>query len=65
MRKIFTAASAGLLLLTCGASAAEPGCYRWGETGYHWYRFCIGPEFLYPHHHHCQGSGAQRLCWQS
>jgi hypothetical protein len=28
------------------------GCYRLGETGYHWYSFCLGPRWLYPHHHH-------------
>jgi hypothetical protein len=26
------------------------GCVRLGETGYHWYRFCVGPSFLYPHY---------------
>jgi hypothetical protein len=31
----------------------KAGCYRWGETGYHWYRFCIGPHFLYPHQRVC------------
>ena len=30
------------------------GCYRLGETGYHWYRFCFGPTWLYPHHRVCQ-----------
>lgn len=30
------------------------GCYRWGETGYHWYRSCIGPRWLYPHRRHCR-----------
>jgi hypothetical protein len=29
------------------------GCYRLGETGYHWYYFCLGPHFLYPHHRIC------------
>jgi len=29
------------------------GCYRLGETGYHWYGFCLGPRFLYPHHRIC------------
>jgi len=29
------------------------GCYRWGETGYHRYRFCAGPYWLYPHHRYC------------
>jgi len=35
------------------------GCYRLGETGYHWYRFCIGPYWLYPHQQVCR-HGA---CW--
>lgn len=30
------------------------GCYRLGETGYHWYNFCLGPRFLYPHHRTCR-----------
>ena len=30
------------------------GCYRLGETGYHWYRFCAGPYWLYPHHRYCR-----------
>lgn len=30
----------------------KAGCYRLGETGYHWYSFCLGPWWLYPHHHH-------------
>jgi hypothetical protein len=29
------------------------GCYRLGMTGYHWYDFCVGPNFLYPHKHVC------------
>jgi hypothetical protein len=35
------------------------GCYRLGETGYHWYRFCVGPSWLYPHQRVCR-HGA---CW--
>jgi hypothetical protein len=35
------------------------GCYRWGETGYHWYPFCIGPAWLYPHSRVCH----QGYCW--
>jgi hypothetical protein len=39
---------------------AEPyGCYRWGETGYHWYPFCLGPTWLYPHQRVCR----QGYCW--
>ena len=30
------------------------GCYRWGETGYHWYRSCVGPIWLYPHQRSCR-----------
>lgn len=30
----------------------KAGCYRLGETDYHWYSFCLGPWWLYPHHHH-------------
>jgi len=30
------------------------GCYRLGETGYHWYNFCLGPRFIYPHHRVCR-----------
>jgi hypothetical protein len=29
------------------------GCYRLGLSGYHWYHFCAGPGFLYPHHRVC------------
>jgi hypothetical protein len=32
----------------------QAGCYRLGETGYHWYRFCLGPYFLYPHQRVCR-----------
>lgn len=35
------------------------GCYRLGLSGYHWYHFCAGPGFLYPHHRVCR-HGA---CW--
>jgi len=47
--------SAAVLLST----AADAGCYRLGETGYHWYGFCFGPSFLYPHHRVCRNGG----CW--
>jgi hypothetical protein len=44
--------------LRAGIAAINPielaGCYRWGETGYHWYGFCVGPRFLYPHHRVCR-----------
>jgi hypothetical protein len=35
------------------------GCFRWGETGYHWYRFCFGPPWLYPHQRVCRHG----YCW--
>jgi hypothetical protein len=35
------------------------GCYRWGETGYHWYDFCLGPSWLYPHQRVCRHG----YCW--
>ena len=47
--------SAAILLST----AADAGCYRLGETGYHWYSFCFGPSFLYPHHRICRHG----YCW--
>ena len=43
-----------------GYERAEPyGCYRWGETGYHWYNFCLGPSWLYPHQRVCRGGYCQ------
>jgi hypothetical protein len=30
------------------------GCYRLGESGYHWYRSCFGPRWLYPHRRYCR-----------
>jgi hypothetical protein len=38
---------------------AAYGCYRWGETGYHWYNFCLGPSWLYPHQRVCH----RGYCW--
>jgi hypothetical protein len=35
------------------------GCYRLGETGYHWYNFCFGPNWLYPHRRICRHG----QCW--
>jgi hypothetical protein len=29
------------------------GCYRLGDTGYHWYDFCLGPNIAYPHKRVC------------
>jgi hypothetical protein len=35
------------------------GCYRFGEAGYTWYPFCVGPGWLYPHHRVCRHG----YCW--
>ncbi len=51
---IAAAALSVLCLLSTGANA---GCARWGETGYHFYRSCWGPSFLYPHHRQCNREG--------
>jgi hypothetical protein len=48
--------AAGSLIPTRAEAA---GCYRWGETGYHWYRYCAGPRFLYPHRRVCRHG----RCW--
>jgi hypothetical protein len=60
MRQLALTVTAATVLVsaTLLSTAADAGCYRLGETGYHWYRFCIGPSFLYPHdrvcrHGHC------------
>ncbi len=37
----------------------EAGCYRLGETGYHWYRSCFGPRRIYPRHRVCRHG----YCW--
>ncbi|MGA2258612.1 MAG: hypothetical protein ABSG53_28435 [Thermoguttaceae bacterium] len=42
----------GAAMLPTEADAA--GCYRVGLSGYHWYGFCAGPRFLYPHRRICQ-----------
>jgi hypothetical protein len=41
------------------APVEKVGCYRLGETGYHWYRFCFGPSWLYPHRRVCRHG----TCW--
>ena len=53
---VAVASLAGVAILPTAASA---GCYRLGETGYHWYRFCVGPSFIYPHHRVCRHG----YCW--
>jgi hypothetical protein len=45
--------AAGILSAGSLFSTAQAGCYRLGETGYHWYHFCLGPHFVYPHHRIC------------
>jgi hypothetical protein len=56
MLLVATAALSTIVLLPTNADA---GCYRLGETGYHWYRFCFGPAFLYPHQRVCR----RGYCW--
>jgi hypothetical protein len=41
------------------SSIEKAGCYRLGETGYHWYRSCVGPTWLYPHRRVCRRGS----CW--
>jgi hypothetical protein len=63
MRKlfIFTAAAVALSAAAIQPSIAQQGwnhgCFRFGETGYHWYNFCVGPDFVYPHHQVCDHTG--------
>jgi opacity protein-like surface antigen len=61
MRKfiMLAAAAASLSAAALAPSAAEAGCYRLGVTGYHWYRFCAGPSFIYPHQRVCRHG----YCW--
>jgi hypothetical protein len=61
MRKLLLAAAAAALLT--GTSGAEAGCFRYGDTGYHWYRHCFGPAFFYPHHRHCYWRHGYRRCF--
>jgi hypothetical protein len=37
----------------------KASCYRLGLTGYHRYRSCFGPAFLYPHRRICR----RGYCW--
>ena len=53
------ASAAMLTALVLAPSEASAGCYRLGVTGYHWYRFCAGPRFMYPHYRHCRNG----YCW--
>ncbi|MGD1016086.1 MAG: hypothetical protein ABR863_06545 [Roseiarcus sp.] len=61
MRKLalLVAAAATLSAVALTSTTADAGCYRLGETGYHWYHFCAGPGFLYPHRRVCQNGH----CW--
>ncbi len=43
----FVAAIAAVSVAATAPAQAEGGCYRIGETGYHYYNFCLGPWFLY------------------
>ena len=52
--------AATLLGASLVSDAAYAGCYRMGPSGYHHYRSCVGPGFLYPHHRHCR---RHRGCW--
>jgi opacity protein-like surface antigen len=63
MRSMMLMAITAAALTLATAGAAEAGCYRMGLSGYHWYRFCVGPRFLYPHHRQCEGRGRYRHCW--
>ena len=61
MRKLamFVAAIAILSVGVLVPTKAEAGCIRLGETGHHWYRYCAGPRFLYPHRRVCRHGH----CW--
>ena len=65
MRKTILTVAAAAMLTLAGAATAEAGCYRLGLTGYHWYRYCFGPRFIYPHHRHCHWRYGRRVCWYS
>jgi hypothetical protein len=62
MRKIvvLVAAAWALSVAVAAPASAEGSCYRWGETGFHKYDFCLGPWFLYPHDKVCDKAG---ICW--
>ena len=66
MRRLAMLAAAVAVISTAALLPANAqngwnsGCYRLGLTGYHWYGFCVGPTFLYPHHRVCEGGD---YCW--
>ncbi len=62
MQKWAMTAAAAAMLTFAGAGTAEAGCYRLGLTGYHWYRSCVGPRFMYPHHRDCYWRRGHRIC---
>jgi hypothetical protein len=64
VRKIVVLIVAATALSAAAATpaSAEGGCYRMGETGYHWYDFCVGPAFLYPHQKVCSRRHPHH-CW--
>ena len=62
MRKTMLAAATAALMTVAGAGAAQAGCYRLGLSGYHWYGFCAGPRFMYPHGRHCHWHHGHRIC---
>lgn len=62
MRKVLmtmAALSVLTMLIASPAEAFNRGCYRLGETGYHWYHFCVGFNAMYPHHRVCRNGN----CW--
>ncbi len=61
MRKyaLFAAVAAIVAVGAVAPTSAMAGCYRFGETGYHWYRSCWGPHWIYPHHRVCR----RGYCW--
>ena len=60
MRRVALLAAAATILSVAAIlpSSAEAGCYRLGES-YHWYRYCWGPYWLYPHYRVCRHG----YCW--
>ncbi len=50
-------AATALAVFSLISTGADARCARWGETGYHYYRSCWGPSFLYPHHRRCDRDG--------
>jgi hypothetical protein len=51
--------SASALLPANAQVGWNSGCFRWGETGYHHYDFCLGPNFVYAHQRVCEHG----TCW--